>query len=416
MVGRYLLRIALALLVVLTLGVSSSTPVRPNSVRGAALSYLYSLPTWELTHFWGKWLYALEQPLRGGPPSDAEAKAQVREFFRLGDGMSGAQADLDRASSVGDGAARRDAVARLDQLEEQRDRLQPQVEAILEAEIARVLKEEGLTVSLGPWGGVFPPVDFTFTQPPFILAVSPRNRINLDQTVLLTSDLTLDNQEAIEARVERLGLSALTEQVGGVATYPAMIPELVSLEGSFTIASHEWVHHYLFFHPLGRKYGTSPEMTTVNETLADIAGGETGRRALLRLFPELAPPDPPAKPMDSTEPPPPPKPGAFDFNREMRLTRLTVEEMLANGEVEAAEAYMRRRQQFLAEHGYYIRKLNQAYFAWHGTYADTPASISPVGGWLTRLRQESLSLGEFVRRVSAVSSYEEFLRLVGQQP
>ena len=76
---------------------------------------------------------------------------------------------------------------------------------------------------------------------------------------------------------------------------------------------------------------------------------------------------------------------------------------------------MEQRRQFLAEHGHYIRKLNQAYFAFHGTYADNPASISPIFDQLSDLRAASPSLGDFVKVVAAVSSYEEFLELLAGQ-
>ncbi len=67
---------------------------------------------------------------------------------------------------------------------------------------------------------------------------------------------------------------------------------------------------------------------------------------------------------------------------------------------------MEERRKFLAENGYYIRKINQAYFAFHGLYADTPASASPIGSKMTELLQRSPSLGEFLRAVSGITSEE----------
>jgi hypothetical protein len=86
---------------------------------------------------------------------------------------------------------------------------------------------------------------------------------------------------------------------------------------------------------------------------------------------------------------------------------------LAGEETEKAERYMEERRQFLADNGYYIRKLNQAYFAFHGTYADTPTSVSPIGGQLEELRERSPSLGDFVTTASGISSYEELLEMLG---
>ncbi|OGO24020.1 MAG: hypothetical protein A2144_05680 [Chloroflexi bacterium RBG_16_50_9] len=57
--------------------------------------------------------------------------------------------------------------------------------------------------------------------------------------------------------------------------------------------------------------------------------------------------------------------------------------------------------------GYRIRKLNQAYFAFHGTYADSPASISPIGVELRKLRSQSASLKDFMDTVSGMTSRED---------
>jgi len=37
----------------------------------------------------------------------------------------------------------------------------------------------------------------------------------------------------------------------------------------------------------------------------------------------------------------------FDFYKEMRITRVTVDQMLKDGKIEAAEAYMKERRAFL---------------------------------------------------------------------
>jgi hypothetical protein len=75
---------------------------------------------------------------------------------------------------------------------------------------------------------------------------------------------------------------------------------------------------------------------------------------------------------------------------------------------------MEQRRKFLAENGYYIRKINQAYFAFNGLYADTPASRSPIGPKMTELRQLSPSLGDFLRAVSGITSEEELDRLLAR--
>jgi hypothetical protein len=65
---------------------------------------------------------------------------------------------------------------------------------------------------------------------------------------------------------------------------------------------------------------------------------------------------------------------------------------------------MEAQRRYLADNGYYIRKLNQAYFAFYGTYANSPTSVDPVGPDLVSLRQKSASLKEFVDTVGLITS------------
>ncbi len=97
----------------------------------------------------------------------------------------------------------------------------------------------------------------------------------------------------------------------------------------------------------------------------------------------------------------------FDFNREMRDIRRAVDKYLAQGEIEQAEEFMEQKRQYLASKGYYIRKLNQAYFAFHGVYADRPTSISPIGLALKQLRSQSASLRDFLNAVAAMTSPQD---------
>ena len=102
----------------------------------------------------------------------------------------------------------------------------------------------------------------------------------------------------------------------------------------------------------------------------------------------------------------------FDFNREMREIRKAVDEYLAQGEIEQAEEFMEQKQQYLASKGYYIRKLNQAYFAFYGTYADSPTSVSPIGAELRALRGQRASLEDFLDTVAQMSSHQELIDII----
>jgi hypothetical protein len=97
----------------------------------------------------------------------------------------------------------------------------------------------------------------------------------------------------------------------------------------------------------------------------------------------------------------------FDFNREMREIRRAVDAYLAKGEITQAEEFMEEKRQYLASEGYHIRKLNQAYFAFHGTYADSPTSVSPIGAELKQLREQSISLKDFLNTAAAMTSRQD---------
>ena len=101
--------------------------------------------------------------------------------------------------------------------------------------------------------------------------------------------------------------------------------------------------------------------------------------------------------------------GRFDFAAEMRKTRLRAEKMLADGDIEGAEAFMEERRRLFVSQGYNIRKINQAYFAFHGSYATGAASVSPIGEQMRELRNRSGSVGEFLKAVAGFGSYGEYV-------
>ena len=148
-------------------------------------------------------------------------------------------------------------------------------------------------------------------------------------------------------------------------------------------------------------------METLNETVANVAGREIGDRAFGLLGGTIEDGMAPGDAVETTDRVDPP-PG-FDFGTEMRETRRMVDALLAEGRIDEAEAYMEQRRRLFVENGHNIRKLNQAYFAFHGTYADSPSSVSPIGEQLERYRGAFESVGEFIRYVSSIHSYDRFL-------
>jgi len=287
----------------------------------------------------------------------------------------------------------------------------PIAEAVIQQQVSSVLADQGLSTL----GQPLPPVLYHVTPLPMALIVSPRNVIREDADISLLPDLTLDQITSIEKNVEQnLNVSALVVPVGGVGVYPTMVISSTDLTWLLSTVSHEWTHNYLTVRPLGINYDTTPELRTMNETTADIVGGEISQIVIQRYYPELVPPPQNNQPTPST---PSSQPPAFDFNKEMHTTRVEVDALLAQGKIQEAESYMEQRRQFFWDNGYQIRRLNQAYFAFYGAYADTPegaAGADPVGPAVRTLRAQSPTLADFVNRIAAMRSFQQLQQAIGQ--
>ncbi len=89
----------------------------------------------------------------------------------------------------------------------------------------------------------------------------------------------------------------------------------------------------------------------------------------------------------------------------------------AEAKIVEAENYMEERRQFINSHGYGIRKLNQAYFAFYGAYADQPggaAGSDPTGPSVVALRAYSPGLRQFLDRVSSILTLEDLQKAVAE--
>ncbi|MEW6649751.1 MAG: hypothetical protein AB1453_06135 [Chloroflexota bacterium] len=284
-------------------------------------------------------------------------------------------------------------------------RLAPLAEAVLQAQLTTIIDEKGL----GLGGQPIPPPLYHVTTLPRALIVSPREVIRQDVNISVLPDLTLDQITRLEEQVEReLNVSALVVPIGGVGIYPTMVMNTTDLYWLAEVIAHEWIHNTLTLRPLGALYMANPPMRTINETAATIAGKEMGRALVARYYPERLPP-PPAEPAAPRQPSQPDEPPRFDFRAEMRETRVTVDALLAEGKITQAEEYMEMRRRLFWDNGYRIRRLNQAYFAFYGAYADQPggaAGEDPVAAAVRNLRAESPSLAAFINRIAWVTSYD----------
>lgn len=299
------------------------------------------------------------------------------------------------------------------------ERLQPVAEAVLQVQVAQALNDEGF----GVFGRTWPPVEGRMTPLPLMLIVSPRDNIQQEFAFALIHGMPAPERDLLERQIfEQYDRAALVVPIGGLGIFPAMIIESGNLNFLANTYAHEWVHHFLSLNPLGVRYAQSPQLRTMNETTASIVGTEIGRTVIERHYPVL--PQPPPMPVQNKDDDdetvveiPTPEPIVFDFGTEMNKTRERVDELLANNQIEEAEAYMEERRLLFVENGRSIRKLNQAYFAFYGGYATSPGAqgSDPVGPAVVALRAESPTLFDFVDEIKVLTSFEELEALLASK-
>jgi hypothetical protein len=304
--------------------------------------------------------------------------------------------------------------ADIPEVESQIAALKPVVEEILARQINQVLAEQGIYHPCGDsWLKViFPPVYFKLEKPLYMLVVSPRDRIQKVRSIVVKPEINTSQMEEMESSAAELGVSALVVQIGGLgAIYPAFVANDADLRFTIDTAVEEWLHQYLAFKPLGFRYGLDllgisrdADIPIINETVAGIASQELGVLIYDKYYSQY-----PSGPENKA----PVTPG-MDFNAAMRDIRRKVDIFLAQGLVEQAEQYMAEQRLYLAANGYYIRKLNQAYFAFQGTYAYSPTSIDPIGDEIRMLRKNSPSIRHFLAAASVLSNREDLRELLGR--
>lgn len=298
------------------------------------------------------------------------------------------------------------ALARLAAQAEPQDAAAMQcVERALERAVAEAVSALGLATRLPLFDSqavVWPPVDIELARAPRVLAVSPRSEIRLAASVLLSPQLAREEYARIEAAIEADGeWSAWIGGVGGVATYPALVIPRADWGAALQLVGHEWMHHYLIFHPLGQAYFASDAMRTINETAADIAGDEIGA---LAAGAESGTGEAAEVGDDAVHPVP----------AALRGLRLEVDALLADGRIEEAEARMEGGRAELGALGARYRRINQAFFAFRGGYADRADAVSPYGPLLQGLRERSGSLAAFVANIRVIGSVAEAEVVLGE--
>jgi uncharacterized protein YdcH (DUF465 family) len=383
-------------------GSCSSAPDFDSSLKSIAKPYRFSIAQWELSAIPDE-----VNRLVFGEQEKVDDEVQVvTEYFTLVGQIKSLESEIAAINAGNKSGDLAPLEAELNRLQQQRMALADKVDGIIAKQIKEVLAEQGIFHPLDKYIRLkvsFPPLGFELEKPPHLLVISPRDRIESMREIILQPNLSVDEMESIEAKVDKLGVSSLVVELGGVgATYPTLVADNTSLQFTIDTATHEWLHQYLVFKPLGFLYlldltGVSRnyDIATMNETVVGMVSKEISTIVSQKYYSGYE---------NSAQPEQEPE---FDFNREMREIRRTVDVYLAQGEITQAEEFMEQKRQYLVSMGYPIRKLNQAYFAFYGAYADRPTSISPIGTELKTLREQSASLKDFLDTVAAMTNRQD---------
>ena len=400
---RRVARLLIFLFLLFGLGVASVPPSQSLLVEVNAVTAVYQFDfiDWESQAIANELKRRiLTRPV---PVTITEQQEPVETYLQLEQQIRSLEGNLDRAYAADNTPHKtRPLQQELSQLKAAQTELAPRIEAILTHQVETILYDEGFITA----GQVFPPVAFRLIDPPTALILSPRNKIENQHFVGLQPGLDNNRRAEIENALDRRGdISSYVTDIGGLGSYPTMVINTSHLPVLIDIIAHEWTHNYLFTFPTNIAWGyqSYPYLTTINETTATIAGKEISRKVITRFYPQWVDQLPPA---DEAGIPIPREPSEFDLA--MQRIRQQVDKLLAEGKIEQAENYMETERVKLAKKGYNLRRLNQAYFAFHGSYAFGPDSIDPIGPQLRQLRAASPSLKNFLDKVGWLNSYEDF--------
>ena len=368
---------------------SNSDYSRKSYLEKATEKHNFSILFWEIQNLPDKWLHLAWELFPGNKPNDDDRLHLITEYLNTSNLLRNSAENLTNEEK--------------NTLDKYLDETRARTEESIESIISNVLINEGLGITSHI---LIPPTDFKLDAPPNIVVTSPRDKISFSASKLISNQVTESEKKEIESIVESDGkTSALVDRLGGLGTYPAFVSDKGSLRNLLQTASHEWLHNYWILHPLGQNMWDSNQMIMFNETAANIAGDELGDMAFESIGGVIE------NPTKITEM----KEDSSYFNKTLKETRLEVEYLLDKGNVEKAEKLMNEATIKLQSKGYKIRKINQAYFAFHGNYADSPSATNPIGDELTEYRNYFGSVGEFIQSISKIKNYDQFLQMLDEK-
>jgi hypothetical protein len=351
-------------------------------------------------HLWSS--LALRDPLRDLDQSERVAK--VEEFFLL----VGQARDRLRQIEQEENEVEKEILQReLATIQGRRAELENKVEKILQEQVRGALRAQGIH---HPWFGslrlkiFFPPVVVEIDPAPYLLVISPRERIMPIAQIILKPEINRQIAEDLGNQIDdKFNVSSMvTDRLSGLSTFPIMIADDRDLRIAIRTIADEWTHHFLFFAPLGRALAFdfyNFDLRTVNETIACIVAEEITELVIRKYYSRIIDEQEIIARSERQD----------KFHSELRKIMAVVEEYLSRGKIDEAEKFMDDSRLDLLEKGFYVRKLNQAFLARWAPYG--MAIPNPLAEKVKEIREQSQDLGEFLRRMSRVRGAKDLERI-----
>lgn len=282
--------------------------------------YRFSIAGWEFNTFLEKAKQIFSKKAKNNQ-SDTEI---TNEYISLSNQINSLKGQINAADQA-------DLQSQIDNLQKQQNDITGAVENIIKRQTAQVLQDMGI---YQPWYKydklkvVFPPPEFKLETPPHLLVISPRDTIERKKDVLLSENMSVADMTDLEDQVDKLDVSSLVVDLGGVGTYPSLIASNSDFQYIIETCAHEWAHAYLTFTPLGFRYllniaglTHNGDITTINESVADIIGKEVGDAVVKKYYPQFQTASQSAGQTDQSGSQTVENQPAFNFNLEMRSIR-----------------------------------------------------------------------------------------------
>ena len=178
-----------------------------RQLRTITQSHRFDFVKWEINAVGEE----LGKVFSGGRESTDNSTAEVTEYFANVASIIELESEIEAIKAGNRPGDMPVLEAELSRWQQRNVEIADSVERVLEGQIRAALSQHGINNPIDKYIGTkigFPPVNFKLGRLPHLLVISPRDRIDSIKEVALLPEMTREEMELIEARVDALGVSA----------------------------------------------------------------------------------------------------------------------------------------------------------------------------------------------------------------